>query len=253
MSTKNPKKTTHFGFQKIDSESKSEKVKEVFDSVAEGYDLMNDLMSFGIHRIWKRVAVEMSAVRKDFSVLDLAGGTGDMVKLIAPKLDEQGLIVLSDINERMLISGRDRLTDLGINNFIPIQINAELIPFDDNSFDLVTIAFGLRNVTDKRKALTSIYNCLKPNGKLIVLEFSKPTNELLKEVYDLYSFEIIPKLGEIILSSEESYQYLAESIRMHPNQDELKDLFEDCGYKNCEYENLTNGIVAIHSGTKPKN
>ena len=153
----------------------------------------------------------------------------------------------------MLISGRDRLTDLGINNFIPIQINAELIPFDDNSFDLVTIAFGLRNMTDKRKALTSIYNCLKPNGKLIVLEFSKPTNELLKEVYDLYSFEIIPKLGEIILSSEESYQYLAESIRMHPNQDELKDLFEDCGYKNCEYENLTNGIVAIHSGTKPKN
>jgi len=253
MSTKNPKKTSHFGFQKINPESKSEKVKEVFDSVAEGYDLMNDLMSFGIHRIWKRVAVEMSAVREDSSVLDLAGGTGDMVKLIAPKLDKQGLIVLSDINERMLISGRDRLTDLGINNFIPIQINAELIPFDDNSFDLVTIAFGLRNVTDKRKALTSIYNCLKPNGKLIVLEFSKPTNELLKEVYDLYSFEIIPKLGEIILSSEESYQYLAESIRMHPNQDELKDLFEDCGYKNCEYENLTNGIVAIHSGTKPKN
>ncbi len=253
MSTKNPKKTSHFGFQKINPESKSEKVKEVFDSVAEGYDLMNDLMSFGIHRIWKRVAVEMSAVRKDSSVLDLAGGTGDMVKLIAPKLDKQGLIVLSDINERMLISGRDRLTDLGINNFIPIQINAELIPFDDNSFDLVTIAFGLRNMTDKRKALTSIYNCLKPNGKLIVLEFSKPTNELLKEVYDLYSFEIIPKLGEIILSSEESYQYLAESIRMHPNQDELKDLFEDCGYKNCEYENLTNGIVAIHSGTKPKN
>ncbi|MFL2705190.1 MAG: bifunctional demethylmenaquinone methyltransferase/2-methoxy-6-polyprenyl-1,4-benzoquinol methylase UbiE [Gammaproteobacteria bacterium] len=253
MSTKNPKKTSHFGFQKINPESKSEKVKEVFDSVAEGYDLMNDLMSFGIHRIWKRVAVEMSAVRKDSSVLDLAGGTGDMVKLIAPKLGKQGLIVLSDINERMLISGRDRLTDLGINNFIPIQVNAELIPFDDNSFDLVTIAFGLRNVTDKRKALTSIYNCLKPNGKLIVLEFSKPTNELLKEVYDLYSFEIIPKLGEIILSSEESYQYLAESIRMHPNQDELKDLFEDCGYKNCEYENLTNGIVAIHSGTKPKN
>ena len=253
MSTKNPKKTSHFGFQKINPESKSEKVKEVFDSVAEGYDLMNDLMSFGIHRIWKRVAVEMSAVRKDSSVLDLAGGTGDMVKLIAPKLDKQGLIVLSDINERMLISGRDRLTDLGINHFIPIQINAELIPFDDNSFDLVTIAFGLRNMTDKRKALTSIYNCLKPNGKLIVLEFSKPTNELLKEVYDLYSFEIIPKLGEIILSSEESYQYLAESIRMHPNQDELKDLFEDCGYKNCEYENLTNGIVAIHSGTKPKN
>ena len=253
MSTKNPKKTSHFGFQKINPEYKSEKVKEVFDSVAEGYDLMNDLMSFGIHRIWKRVAVEMSAVRKDSSVLDLAGGTGDMVKLIAPKLDKQGLIVLSDINERMLISGRDRLTDLGINNFIPIQINAELIPFDDNSFDLVTIAFGLRNMTDKRKALTSIYNCLKPNGKLIVLEFSKPTNELLKEVYDLYSFEIIPKLGEIILSSEESYQYLAESIRMHPNQDELKDLFEDCGYKNCEYENLTNGIVAIHSGTKPKN
>lgn len=252
MNAKNPKPKTHFGYQQIDPKDKSEKVKYIFDNVVEGYDLMNDLMSFGIHRIWKRVAVEMSEIRPNSFFLDLAGGTGDMVKLIAPRLSHEGTAILSDINEKMLVSGRDKLIDLGISNFLSVQIDAQILPFKQDSFDVISIAFGLRNVTDKTKALNSILDCLKPGGKLIVLEFSKPTNEMLREIYDIYSFEIIPKLGEIVLSSEESYHYLAESIRMHPNQEELKDLFEECGFENCNYENLTNGIVAIHTGTKPK-
>ena len=252
MNAKNPKPKTHFGYQQIDPKDKSEKVKYIFDNVVEGYDLMNDLMSFGIHRIWKRVAVEMSEIRPDSFFLDLAGGTGDMVKLMAPRLSHEGTAILSDINEKMLVSGRDKLIDLGINNFLSVQIDAQFLPFKQDSFDVISIAFGLRNVTDKTKALNSVLDCLKPGGKLIVLEFSKPTNEMLREIYDIYSFEIIPKLGEIVLSSEESYHYLAESIRMHPNQEELKDLFEECGFENCNYENLTNGIVAIHTGTKPK-
>ena len=252
MNAKNPKPKTHFGYQQIDPKDKSEKVKHIFDNVVEGYDLMNDLMSFGIHRIWKRVAVEMSEIRPDSFFLDLAGGTGDMVKLMAPRLSHEGTAILSDINEKMLVSGRDKLIDLGISNFLSVQIDAQILPFKQDSFDVISMAFGLRNVTDKTKALNSVLDCLKPGGKLIVLEFSKPTNEMLREIYDIYSFEIIPKLGEIVLSSEESYHYLAESIRMHPNQEELKDLFEECGFENCNYENLTNGIVAIHTGTKPK-
>ena len=252
MNVKNPKPKTHFGYQQIDPKDKSEKVKYIFDNVVEGYDLMNDLMSFGIHRIWKRVAVEMSEIRPNSFFLDLAGGTGDMVKLMAPRISHEGTAILSDINEKMLVSGRDKLFDLGISNFLSVQIDAQILPFKQDSFDVISIAFGLRNVTDKTKALNSILDCLKPGGKLIVLEFSKPTNEMLREIYDIYSFEIIPKLGEIVLSSEESYRYLAESIRMHPNQEELKDLFEECGFENCNYENLTNGIVAIHTGTKPK-
>jgi demethylmenaquinone methyltransferase/2-methoxy-6-polyprenyl-1,4-benzoquinol methylase len=252
MNEKNPKPKTHFGYQQIDPKDKSEKVKYIFDNVVEGYDLMNDLMSFGIHRIWKRVAVEMSEIRPNSFFLDLAGGTGDMVKLMAPRLSQEGTAILSDINEKRLVSGRDKLIDLGISNFLSVQIDAQILPFKQDSFDVISIAFGLRNVTDKTKALNSILDCLKPGGKLIVLEFSKPTNEMLREIYDIYSFEIIPKLGEIVLSSEESYRYLAESIRMHPNQEELKDLFEECGFENCNYENLTNGIVAIHTGTKPK-
>ena len=252
MNAKNPKPKTHFGYQQIDPKDKSEKVKYIFDNVVEGYDLMNDLMSFGIHRIWKRVAVEMSEIRPDSFFLDLAGGTGDMVKLMAPRLSHEGTAILSDINEKMLVSGRDKLIDLGISNFLSVQIDAQILPFKQGSFDVISMAFGLRNVTDKTKALNSVLDCLKPGGKLIVLEFSKPTNEMLREIYDIYSFEIIPKLGEIVLSSEESYHYLAESIRMHPNQEELKDLFEECGFENCNYENLTNGIVAIHTGTKPK-
>lgn len=251
MNIRNSKKDTDLGFKRIGSKDKSKKVKEIFDNVVEGYDLMNDLMSFGIHRIWKRLALEMSGIRPNSCVLDLAGGTGDMVKLIASKLGPDGTVVLSDINKNMIDSGRDKLIDLGIDNFLSVQLDAETIPFKENSFDLVTIAFGLRNVTDKTKALISILNCLKPGGRLLVLEFSKPNNEILREIYDIYSFEIIPKLGEIVLSSEESYQYLAESIRMHPNQEELKALFAHCGFENCKYENLTDGIVAIHTGIKP--
>ena len=252
MNIKSPKIKTHFGFEQIDSDLKSKKVREVFDSVVEGYDLMNDLMSFGIHRIWKRIAVEMSEIRPNSYILDLAGGTGDMVRLMVPKISKEGLVILSDINENMLVSGRDKLIDSGVTNFNSAQIDAQLLPFKKDTFDLISIAFGLRNGTDKKKTLRSILQCLKPGGRLIVLEFSKPTNEIIREFYDLYSFEIIPKLGEIVLSSEESYRYLAESIRMHPNQDELKELFEECGFEECNYENLTNGVVAIHTGDKPK-
>ena len=171
---------------------------------------------------------------------------------MVPKISKEGLVILSDINENMLVSGRDKLIDSGVTNFNSAQIDAQLLPFKKDTFDLISIAFGLRNVTDKKKTLRSILQCLKPGGRLIVLEFSKPTNEIIREFYDLYSFEIIPKLGEIVLSSEESYRYLAESIRMHPNQDELKELFEECGFEECNYENLTNGVVAIHTGDKPK-
>ena len=251
MDTKDPKRRTHFGFQEIERTEKTKKIKEVFDNVSDNYDLMNDLMSFGIHRIWKRIAIEMASIRSDSLILDLASGTGDMVKLIAPKLEGKGKIFLSDVNRKMLISGRDKLLDKGIQNFHAIQIDAEFIPFENNTFDLVTIAFGLRNFVDKKKVLKAILSCLKPGGKLLVLEFSKPTNEILREIYDLYSFEIIPKLGEFISNSEENYSYLAESIRMHPNQSELKKLFEASGFIECNYENLTNGIVAIHTGRKP--
>ncbi|MDC0076110.1 class I SAM-dependent methyltransferase [Gammaproteobacteria bacterium] len=243
-------KETNFGFRQIDSQEKSKMVGNVFDAVSENYDLMNDLMSFGIHRLWKKVAIESSGLRADFKVLDLAGGTGDMVKLMKEKVEEEGLIVLSDINRKMLEEGRDRLIDEGIEGINLAQIDAQYLPFRNETFDLVTIAFGLRNVTNKEKALKSILGSLKKGGKLIVLEFSKPTNETFREIYDIFSFEVIPKIGEVIANTEESYRYLAESIRMHPTQDELKDLMERSGFVECNYDNLTNGIVAIHSGIK---
>ena len=228
-------KDTSFGFRQIDSREKSKMVGNVFDTVASNYDLMNDLMSFGIHRLWKRVAIESSSLRKDSKVLDLAGGTGDMVKLMRDKVGEEGLIVLSDINRSMLEEGRDRLINDGVEGINIAQIDAQFIPFKDETFDLITIAFGLRNVTDKDKAMRSMRRALKKGGKLIVLEFSKPTNEIFREIYDVFSFEIIPKIGELIANTEESYRYLAESI---------------AGFKDCNYENLTNGVVAIHSGVK---
>ena len=243
-------KETNFGFRQVDSQEKSKMVGNVFDAVSENYDLMNDLMSFGIHRLWKKVAIESSGLRADFKVLDLAGGTGDMVKLMKEKVKEEGLIVLSDINRKMLEEGRDRLIDEGIEGINLAQIDAQYLPFRNETFDLVTIAFGLRNVTNKEKALKSILGSLKKGGKLIVLEFSKPTNETFREIYDIFSFEVIPKIGEVIANTEESYRYLAESIRMHPTQDELKDLMERSGFVECNYDNLTNGIVAIHSGIK---
>jgi len=243
-------KETNFGFRQVDSQEKSKMVGNVFDAVSENYDLMNDLMSFGIHRLWKKVAIESSGLRADFKVLDLAGGTGDMVKLMKERIKEEGLIVLSDINRKMLEEGRDRLIDEGIEGINLAQIDAQYLPFRNDTFDLVTIAFGLRNVTNKEKALKSILGSLKKGGKLIVLEFSKPTNETFREIYDIFSFEVIPKIGEVIANTEESYRYLAESIRMHPTQEELKELMEKSGFTECNYDNLTNGVVAIHSGIK---
>ncbi len=248
--SKNNSKQTSFGFKQVNEEDKADMVGNVFDTVSENYDLMNDLMSFGIHRLWKRITIETSGIREDFKVLDLAGGTGDMVKLLRSKISEKGSIILSDINWSMLEEGRNRLIDEGIENVQLAQIDAQYLPFEANTFDLITIAFGLRNVTDKLAALKSMLSVLKPGGKLVILEFSKPTNESFREIYDLFSFEVIPKIGELIAQSEESYRYLAESIRMHPSQEELKEIMEKAGFTNCKFENLTNGIVAIHSGKK---
>ena len=249
MTIDNSKKTS-FGFRQVNEKDKAEMVGDVFDSVANNYDLMNDLMSFGIHRLWKKIAVETAGLREDFKILDLAGGTGDMVKLMRSKISNQGSIILSDINWSMLNEGRNRLIDEGVEDVQMAQIDAQQLPFKENTFDLITIAFGLRNVTNKKTALKSILSSLKPGGKLIILEFSKPTNEFFRELYDLFSFEVIPKIGELVAQSEDSYRYLAESIRMHPTQEELKMLMESVGFSNCNFDNLTNGIVAIHSGKK---
>ena len=248
--TTNNSKQTNFGFRQVNEKDKADLVGGVFDSVAQNYDLMNDLMSFGIHRLWKKVAIETSGLREDFKVLDLAGGTGDMVKLMRNKISNKGSLILSDINWSMLREGRDRLIDEGVEDIQIAQIDAQYLPFKDNTFDLITIAFGLRNVTDKKAALESILSSLKPGGKLIILEFSRPTNEFFRELYDLFSFEVIPKIGEFVAQSEDSYRYLAESIRMHPTQEELKDLMESAGFSNCNFDDLTNGVVAIHSGKK---
>ena len=247
---KDNKDKTNFGFKEVDSDMKANLVGNVFDTVSGNYDLMNDLMSFGIHRLWKRITIETTGIRNDFKVLDLAGGTGDMVKLMREKISEKGTLILSDINASMLEEGRNRLIDQGIEDVHMAQIDAQFLPFEDDTFDLITIAFGLRNVTHKEKALQSILKALKPGGKLIILEFSKPQNEVFREMYDLFSFEVIPKIGELIAQTEESYRYLAESIRMHPTQEELKEMLEKSGFTKCKYENLTNGIVAIHSGQK---
>ena len=247
---KDNKTKTNFGFKEVDSNIKADLVGNVFDTVSKNYDLMNDLMSFGIHRLWKKVTIETSGIRDDFVVLDLAGGTGDMVKLMREKISDKGMLILSDINQSMLREGRDRLINEGIEGIQTAQIDAQYLPFEDNTFDLITIAFGLRNVTNKEKALQSIHNALKPGGKLVVLEFSRPQNEVFREIYDLFSFEVIPKIGELIAQTEESYRYLAESIRMHPVQEELKKMMEDSGFTKCKFDNLTNGVVAIHSGQK---
>ena len=241
---------TNFGFKEVDADEKADLVGNVFDTVSENYDLMNDLMSFGIHRLWQKVTIETSGLREDFVVLDLAGGTGDMVKLMREKISERGTLILSDINQSMLMEGRDRLINEGIEGIHAAQIDAQFLPFQDNTFDLITIAFGLRNVTDKEKALKAILKALKPGGKLVILEFSRPQNEAFREIYDLFSFEVIPKIGALIAQTEESYRYLAESIRMHPTQDELKAMMEASGFTKCKFDNLTNGVVAIHSGQK---
>jgi demethylmenaquinone methyltransferase/2-methoxy-6-polyprenyl-1,4-benzoquinol methylase len=230
---------------------KAKLVREVFDSVANKYDLMNDLMSMGIHRIWKRMAIQLSHVRYGEQVLDLAGGTGDMTSLYQKRVGAAGRVVLSDINAAMLRRGRDRLIDEGVTgNVIYVQIDAEKLPFRDSQFDCVCIAFGLRNVTNKDEALRSIYRVLKPGGRAIILEFSEVQGELFKKTYDLYSFKLLPFLGKLIANDADSYRYLAESIRMHPNQEKLKQMMQDAGFERCEYFNLTHGIVAVHRGYK---
>lgn len=242
---------THFGYQQVDWDEKQGKVKHVFESVASNYDVMNDLMSMGLHRLWKRYTIEMSRVRKGMQVLDLAGGSGDLTQMMSKRVGNKGFIILSDINQAMLKVGRDRLIDNGITgNVNVVQANAESLPFANNKFNLVTMAFGLRNVTDKLKAIRSIYQCIKPGGKLMVLEFSKPVIKLVQPLYDAYSFSILPMLGQWIAGDGESYRYLAESIRMHPDQQGLKSLIEKAGFEDCQYHNLTAGIVALHIAYK---
>lgn len=239
-----------FGFQQVDWAEKAQRVKGVFDSVAPKYDLMNDVMSVGIHRLWKRYAIDTLGVLPHHQVLDLASGTGDLALKIAPLLNQQGQLVLSDINESMLSIGRDRMIDSGHLSAQCAVANAEALPFADNSFDRITMAFGLRNVTDKQKALNELHRVLKPNGMLMVVEFSKVVDPLLAKAYDWYSFNLLPKMGELVAQDRESYQYLAESIRMHPDQETLAGMFRKAGMVRVSYENLTAGVVAIHKGWK---
>ena len=245
-------KTTHFGYKQVNVEEKAGKVADVFHSVAGNYDLMNDLMSGGVHRLWKRVTIEMSGVRPGHHVLDIAGGTGDLAAKFSRIVGPEGTVVLADINDSMLKVGRDRLVDRGITDNVRFsQADAQYLPFPDNTFDVITIAFGLRNVTDKDMALRSMLRVLKPGGKLLVLEFSKPPNQLLSKIYDGYSFNILPKLGKLFANDADSYQYLAESIRMHPDQETLMGMMENAGFANTDYHNMTGGIVALHRGVKP--
>lgn len=245
-------KTTHFGYKQVNVEEKAGKVAEVFHSVAGNYDLMNDLMSGGIHRLWKRVTIEMSGVRPGHTVLDIAGGTGDLAAKFSRIVGPEGTVVLADINDSMLKVGRDRLVDRGITDNVRFsQADAQYLPFPDNTFDVITIAFGLRNVTDKDMALRSMLRVLKPGGKLLVLEFSKPPNSLLSKIYDGYSFSILPKLGKLFANDADSYQYLAESIRMHPDQETLMGMMDSAGFANTDYHNMTGGIVALNRGVKP--
>ncbi len=242
---------THFGYKKVKKADKQAKVADVFTSVAKKYDIMNDLMSFGIHRLWKRYAISLSGVRAGQHVLDIAGGTGDLAKAFSKEVGRSGSVVLSDINAAMLDVGRERLINAGCNNVDFVLANAEtLAPFDDNSFDLLTISFGLRNVTDKDAALRAMHRVLKPGGRMLILEFSKPVFEPLSKAYDLYSFTALPLMGKLVAGDSESYQYLAESIRMHPDQNTLKQMMQAAGFVNCDYHNLTGGIVAVHRGFK---
>ncbi len=246
-----PEKTTHFGFESVAWDDKASKVGDVFDAVAKRYDLMNDLMSLGVHRLWKRFAIAKSLVRPGHQVLDLAGGSGDITQLLAQKTGPTGRVILADINANMLAVGRDRLLDKGLlSNVNCIQANAETLPFAQHQFDCITMGFGLRNVTDKARALASMYRVCKPGGKLLVLEFSTPTFPGLKPIYDAYSFHVLPKLGGWITNDAESYRYLVESIRMHPNQEALKTMIEAAGFEDCTYHNLSGGIVALHIAYK---
>lgn len=241
---------THFGYEEVDVKEKVRRVAGVFDSVAKNYDIMNDVMSMGVHRLWKKVALDTSGVRAGHKVLDLASGTGDLAARFSKMVGVSGCVVASDINANMLKVGRERLTDRGVvGNIEYVQANAEALPFPDNHFNFASIAFGLRNVTDKEAALASLYRVLKPGGRLMVLEFSKPM-EALKPIYDAYSFKLLPLMGKLIANDEDSYRYLAESIRMHPDQQTLREMMAGVGFERCEFMNMSGGIVALHKGYK---
>jgi len=244
-------KTTHFGYREVPESSKAGLVGQVFDSVASRYDIMNDVMSFGVHRLWKRFTIGQAGVRAGQRVLDVAGGTGDLSAAFARQAGPTGMVTVADINAAMLEVGRARLTDRGlVGNIEYVQADAEQLPFPDNHFDCITMAFGLRNVTHQDRALASMYRVLKPGGRLLVLEFSRPVLPGLNAVYDAYSFNILPKLGKLIANDEASYRYLVESIRKHPDQETLKGLMEQAGFERVHYFNLTGGIVALHKGYK---
>ncbi|MCF7983327.1 MAG: bifunctional demethylmenaquinone methyltransferase/2-methoxy-6-polyprenyl-1,4-benzoquinol methylase UbiE [Thiohalocapsa sp.] len=244
-------KTTHFGYQEVPVEEKQQRVRAVFDSVASRYDLMNDLMSAGVHRLWKRRTIELAGVRRGQRVLDLAAGTGDLAQKFSKIVGPDGDVVMSDINEAMLSHGRERLVDEGVVGNIDYAIaNAERLPFADNSFDCVTIGFGLRNVTHKQFALNEMFRVLRAGGRALILEFSHPVSRPLSRAYDLYSFTLLPVMGKLVAGDAESYRYLAESIRMHPDQDTLLSMMEQAGFERCSYFNMTGGIVAIHRGYK---
>lgn len=241
--------TTHFGYKDVAVADKTRLVHNVFESVAGKYDVMNDLMSMGIHRLWKRHFIAISGIQPGQQVLDLAGGTGDIAALMSKQVGSHGRVVLSDINDAMLAVGRQRMEDRGVVGNIEYALaNAEKLPFADNEFDAVTIAFGLRNVTDQNAALREMLRVLKPGGRAMILEFSKVEFDPLQKIYDTYSFNILPRLGKAIADDEDSYRYLAESIRKHPDQDTLAGMMEDAGFANVTYRNMTGGIVAIHSG-----
>ena len=239
-------KKTHFGYKEVDKKDKEVHVGNVFSSVAGSYDIMNDAMSMGMHRLWKMILVELAGVSKKDTILDIASGTGDIAKLISQEYPETE-IYMTDINMDMLIEGRDRAVNESFySNCHFCQLSGEILPFEDETFDIITIGFGLRNFTDKDSGLKEMKRCLKKNGRLLVLEFSKPINPLFSKIYDWYSFNILPRLGSILANDSESYQYLAESIRMHPDQESLKDMILDAGFSKCKFYNLVNGIVCIH-------
>ena len=243
--------STDFGFERVSPEDKTRRVRGVFDSVAQNYDLMNDLMSAGAHRLWKRFTLALANLRPGQRALDVAGGTGDLAAGLARQVGERGLVVLTDINARMLAHGRDRLIDAGLAGRIEyVQADAERLPFPDGSFDCITIGFGLRNVTDKAAALKSMQRALRPGGQLLVLEFSRPRLPGVAPLYDAYSFRLLPLLGRIVAGDAASYRYLAESIRMHPDQDALLAMLRQAGLEGCRYHNLSGGIVAVHRGYK---
>ncbi|MFP3019704.1 MAG: bifunctional demethylmenaquinone methyltransferase/2-methoxy-6-polyprenyl-1,4-benzoquinol methylase UbiE [Arsenophonus sp.] len=245
------KKTTDFGFRKVLKNEKANMVNAVFHSVAEKYDLMNDLISLGIHRIWKYFTIKRSGALPGQYILDLAGGTGDLTAKFSKIVGEKGKVILADINNSMLKIGREKLRNRGIiGNVNYVQTNAEELPFSDNYFDCISISFGLRNVTDKDKALKSMFRVLKPNGCLLILEFSKPISPLLSKIYNSYSFYILPHIGKMIVNDFDSYLYLVESIRMHPDQEILKSMMELVGFEEVSYINMTGGIVAMHRGYK---